>query len=195
MIASVLFKQTSSINFHHTINSDLETTLYKIGMAANTSTLCLRSTDEIWRRRGNPRVEEVRKVLRYVYADQISFAYRINLKTSCYGCTVDHPSQKQHSCLDDLDDDPILTAQLYSESENKINKQYLKLLFIETCTILWMNHMRVDFDSTLQEFLQCWVATDFQDLHKSLEVEEEIIKATVAAAMKLCSLEERLSKP
>ena len=40
-------------------------------MAENTSTEC-----PIWKRRGNPLVEEVRKVLRYVYADQISFAYQ-----------------------------------------------------------------------------------------------------------------------
>ena len=166
-------------------------------MAANTSTECLQPTctDEIWRRRGNPSVEEVRKVLRYVYADQICFAYRINLKSSCYGCTIDHPSQKQHSCLDDSDDDPILTSQLYGEAEAKVNKQYLKLLFIETCTTLWMNHMRVDFDSTVEEFLEWWVATDFQDLARSLEVEDAIISASVAAAMKLCSLEERLTKP
>ena len=137
--------------------------------------------------------EEVRKLLKYLYADQILFAYRTTLTSMCNGCVVDHPSQSQHMCVEQLDDE--IASIVYSEAETKVDKHYLQLLFIEACNTLWLNYSLIDFDSTVQEFLQCWVMTDFQDLEQTREnLEEFYVTASASAAMKICSLEERFTR-
>ena len=138
-------------------------------------------------------VEDVRALLRYLYADQIQLHYRSALESNCYGCITEHPSQTQHICLEPLDE--FYIPQVYGEAETKVDKHYLKLLFIETCNTLWLNPNLVDFDNTLVEILQWWNATDFQDLETTLSATGDYFQtASAGAALKISSLEERFTK-
>lgn len=161
-------------------------------MSSTKSDCYWRYTDEVEKIQKAVMVKEVRKLLRYLYGKQILFAYRFTLKSRCNGCIIDHPSQDQHMCLESLDD--CIASELYLESEARVNKQFLNLVFIESSITLWLNYSVIDFDSTLQEFLQCWIDTDFQDLNASQDVEDSFVTVSIAAAMKIRSLEERFTK-
>ena len=138
--------------------------------------------------------EEVKKLLRYLYAEQLRLGYRSMIEIRCDGCKIDHPSQKQHICLDPSENEAFLTYELYDAAEMALDKQYLELVFIETANTLGLNHSLVDFESSIQDYLQHWEATGFQDVEKSLEVEESFTMARTIATMKLLSLEERCRK-
>lgn len=151
-----------------------------------------RFTDEVEKVEKITMVEELRDLLRYLYAEQLMKAHRLIVESRCEGCKIDHPSQTQHMCLYP-DSDPYALS-LYGLSESSLNKTYLKALFIETANILWLNYKLIDIDRTLREFLQCWDATDFQDVDRSLDVQGSFIAAAEAAEMKICSLEKRFTK-
>jgi len=151
-----------------------------------------RFTDEVDKMERITMVEELRDLLRYLYAEQLLKSHRLIVKAQCIGCQIDHPSQLQHLCIDP-DNDPYARS-LYGLAESSLNKSYLKAVFIETANILWLNYKLIDIDRTLQEFLQWWDATDFQDVDRSLNVQESYITAAAAAAFKICSLEKRFTK-
>ena len=139
--------------------------------------------------------DEVKKLLRYLYAEQLELAYRSMIEIGCDGCKINHPSQKQHICLDPSENEALLTFAMYDAAEATIDKEYIKLIFIEAAKTLGLNHRLVDFESFIHDCLQHWEATDFQDVNKSLEVEESLTMARTIAAMKMLSLEERCRKP
>ncbi len=160
-----------------------------LGMSANHSGhVACQSFDQ-------SKTNEVRKLLKYLYADQILFAYRTVLQYKCNGCRIDHPSQSQHMCLEPLEAE--IASVFYSEAEAIVyeKKHYLYLLFIETCNYLGLNYRRIDFDTNFAEYRQWWINTEFRDLEETVENSEDSYEVAVeTAAMKLCSLEDRLTK-
>ena len=139
--------------------------------------------------------EEVKKLLRYLYAEKLRLGYRSVIEIRCDGCKINHPSQKQHICLDPSEHDALLTYELYDAAEMGVDKQYLELVFIEAAKTLGLNHCLVDFESFIQDCLHHWETTGFQDIDKSLDVEESFTMARTIATMKLLCLEERCTKP
>lgn len=152
-----------------------------------------RHTDEVEKIDTVIMLEDLRKLLRYLYAEQLLGCLRVEVQSRCNGCIIDHPSQAQHICINPTSE-LLESSELYGLAESKIDKQYLKVLYIETCNTLWLNHRAIDFESCLQEFLEWWVATDFQDVDHSLNVEPSYVTAGMAAVMKISALENRLSK-
>ena len=135
---------------------------------------------------------KVCKLLKYLYAQQIQIALRSLIESECNGCLVGHPSQNQHSCLEQLERER--STELYTDAESKVDKQYLNLLFIETCNILWLNYRAIDSDRVLQDFNKHWMNTNYEDL---LEMKEQwgdyFVTASTSAAMKLDLLKKRLT--
>lgn len=139
--------------------------------------------------------KDVRNLLKYLYANQIEIGYRNILELMCNGCSTQHPSQAQHSCLETFDiiDGTSGSTELFIEAEEKVCKFNLKLLFIESCKMLWLDSTLVDFAQTLQEFLQSWMTSDFEEL-ENMKVEESFTTAVAAASTKIGLLEKRFTK-
>ena len=151
-------------------------------------------TDEVEKTERTIMVKDVRKLLRYLYGDLIALSYRNTLQSRCNGCA--HPSQSQHSCFETFDivDGTPGATELYIEAESKVSKIYLNLLFIETCNLLWLDYSVIHFDNTLFDFLESWVANDFEDLGTRMDVEDSFSTASVAAATKIGLLTKRFTK-
>ena len=47
----------------------------------------------------------MRSYFDFIYAKALGEVMNLVRKKHCHGCTIDHPSQKQHTCLTDFDDD------------------------------------------------------------------------------------------
>lgn len=149
-------------------------------------------TDEVEKTENKMQRDELRHLLRYIYANQLASAIVKVREYVCEGCKIDHPSQTQHSCLYT---DWERSFYIYDTTTEGIDESRLKAIFIEAAHILWLNHKDIDIDSTLQEYLECWVTTSFVDFEASLETtEESFITATAAATSKLNLLEERFTK-
>ena len=153
-------------------------------------------TDEVEKTERTIMVKDVRKLLRYLYGDLIELSYRNTLQSRCNGCVIDHPSQSQHSCLETFDivDGTPGATELYIEAESKVSKFYLNLLFIETCNLLWLDYSVIHVDNTLIDFLESWVANDFEDLGTRMDVEDAYSTASDAAATKIGLLKKRFTK-
>ena len=173
---------------------------YQISFYAEKTTNCRRMnlsySDEVEKVERELMVKDVRNLAKYLYATHISLGYSNILHSMCNGCIIDHPSQSQHSCLETFDiiDGTSASTDLYIEAEAKVSKFYLKLLFTESCKTLWLNSALIDFEQTLQEFLQSWMTTEFIELENSMEVKDCFTTAADAAATKIGLLEERFMK-
>ena len=139
--------------------------------------------------------KDVRNLLKYLYANQIEIGYRNSLELMCNGCITQHPSQSQHSCFETFDivDGTSGATVLFIEAAEKVCAFNLKLLFIESCKILWMDSTLVDFDQTLQKCLQSWIACDFEEMENMI-VDDSFSGAYAAASTKIGLLEKRFTE-
>ena len=160
-------------------------------MPAESKDRYWRFTDEVEQLEINMSRDDLRQLLRYIYADQLILAYQSLAVSECQGCKIDHPSQHQHSCIDpDVQQIPIL----YGLVAEQLDKGRLKAIFAEAAQILWIDYKHIEFERTLREYLKCWEATNYQDIEKSLMVETYYVTAITAATYKINLLEKRFIK-
>jgi len=137
--------------------------------------------------------EEVMKLFRYLYADSLLTEYRTLLELNCNGCRTGHESQSQHDvCMEPLDE--AIACLFYIEANGRVDKQYLKMVLIEACKTLWLDHNLINFDNAIVECMEQWIATDFHGLSENLDVEDAFVSASLAAMMKMSLLEKRFTE-
>ena len=136
--------------------------------------------------------EDSRQLLRYIYAEQLILTFRsLAAEVTCNGCEIDHPSQWQHSCIDP---DSHLVSTIYKLAAARLNKGRLKAIFLEAAEKSGLDCQHIDLESTLREYLDCWVATSFQDIERSFNIERYYARAIATATSKIDSLERRFTK-
>ncbi len=137
-------------------------------------------------------VQDLQQLVGYIYAENIYKAFYSLVKERCVGCQYDHPSQKQHLCLNPEEDS--MAPVLFDIASERVDKFDLKLLFIETARSLYMDIKGFDFQQYVKDLETFWKHSEWERLEESCNVPEYVEIAVKAAKMKLVLLEKRVKK-
>ena len=108
--------------------------------------------------------EELRQLLQFICADQLIKTFDHLVLSTCQCCTIDYPSQQQHSSY--MDPGTRSDAELYNIAAAQLDKVRMKAIFAQASKMLWLNHLCIDFDDTICENLNYWEENDFEDIEK-----------------------------
>ena len=57
-------------------------------------------------------------------------------------------------------------AELYNIAAARLDKVRMKAIFTQASKMLWLNHLCIDFNNTIYEYLNYWEENDFEDIEK-----------------------------
>ena len=135
-------------------------------------------------------IPDLQQLLRYIYAERINQVFNSLVKERCVGCEYDHPSQKQHLCMDPESDS--LAPVLFEIAAERVDKFDLRLMFIEAAKNMFLDYRHINFQQYLKELESYWRHTEWKNLEESNKVPEHVVLAVLSARMKLLVLEKRI---